>query len=80
MIDTLDALELRLRFEVGDVTATLAELRSVQEGHVFELSEPLNNGLVRILAHGNVLGQGYIVKVGERLGIRVTEFAGTQLS
>jgi len=74
-IDRLDALEVTLRFEVGDLSLSLGELKSIRAGHVFDLAEPLNRSPVRILAHGNVLGKGYLVAVGDRLGVRVSEFA-----
>ncbi|KWT98725.1 MULTISPECIES: type III secretion system cytoplasmic ring protein SctQ [unclassified Variovorax] len=74
-IDRLDALEVTLRFEVGELSLSLGELKSIRAGHVFELGQPLNRSPVRILAHGNVLGKGYLVAVGDRLGVRVSEFA-----
>ena len=74
-LDRLDALEVTLRFEVGDLSLSLGELKSIRAGHVFDLAEPLNRSPVRILAHGNVLGKGYLVAVGDRLGVRVSEFA-----
>ena len=74
-IDRLDALEVTLRFEVGELSLSLGELRGIRAGHVFELGQPLNRSPVRILAHGNVLGKGYLVAVGDRLGVRVSEFA-----
>lgn len=74
-IDRLDALEVTLRFEVGELSLSLGELKSIRAGHVFDLAEPLNRSPVRILAHGNVLGKGYLVAVGDRLGVRVSEFA-----
>jgi type III secretion protein Q len=74
-LDRLDALEVTLRFEVGDLSLSLGELRSIRAGHVFDLGQPLNRSPVRILAHGNVLGKGYLVAVGDRLGVRVSEFA-----
>lgn len=70
----LDALEVTLRFEVGELAVSLGELKSLSAGHVFELAEPLSRSAVRILAHGHVLGKGYIVAVGDRLGVRVSEF------
>jgi len=78
-LDRLDALEVQLRFEVGDLEVTLGELRHLRAGHVFELGQPLNRSSVRILAHGNVLGRGHLVAVGERLGVRVSEFAPSEL-
>ena len=78
-LDRLDALEVALRFEVGHLTLSLGELRNIGPGHVFNLTQPLNRSPVRILAHGNVLGKGFLVAVGERLGVRVSEFAPTEL-
>jgi type III secretion protein Q len=77
-IDRLDDMEVLLRFEVGDLTLTLGELRNLGPGHVFELPHPLNRSPVRILAHGNPLGRGHLVAVGDRLGVRVSEFAPGQ--
>jgi type III secretion protein Q len=74
-LDRLDAMEVTLRFEVGDLSLTLGELKTVRAGHVFELAQPLNRSPVRVIAHGNVLGKGYLVAVGDRLGVRVSEFA-----
>jgi type III secretion protein Q len=74
-IDRLDALEVTLRFEVGDLQLSLGDLRNLRPGHVFELGQPLNRSPVRILAHGNLLGKGTLVAVGDRLGVRVSEFA-----
>jgi type III secretion protein Q len=73
--DRLDALEVTLRFEVGELSVTLGELKKLRPGHVFDLGEPMNKSAVRIVAHGNLLGQGHLVAVGDRLGIRVSEFA-----
>ena len=78
-IDRLDALEVSLRFEVGDLEVSLGELRNIRAGHVFELPQPLNRSVVRIVAHGNVLGRGHLVAVGEKLGVRVTEFTPNSL-
>jgi type III secretion protein Q len=78
-IDRLDALEVSLRFEVGDLSVSLGELKALRAGHVFDLGQPLNRGVVRILAHGNVLGKGFLVAVGDRLGVRVSEFAPNEV-
>lgn len=74
-LERLDSLEVTLRFEVGDLSLSVRELRSIRPGHVFELAEPLNRSTVRIVAHGNTLGTGHLVAVGDRLGVRVVEFA-----
>lgn len=74
-LDRLDGLEVALRFEIGELTLTLGELRSLRPGQVLDLAQPLNRCPVRLLAHGNLLGHGHLVAVGERLGVRVAEFA-----
>ncbi len=74
-LDRLDALEVAVRFEVAGLSVTLGELKSIRAGHVFDLGQPLNRCTVRILAHGNVLGNGHLVAIGDRLGVRVAEFA-----
>lgn len=78
-LDRLDSLEVSLRFEVGDLSLSLGELKNVRAGHVFELAQPLNRSPVRIIAHGNVLGKGHLVAVGDRLGVRVSEFAPSEI-
>lgn len=74
-LDRLDAMEVVLRFEVGDLALSLGALKSIRPGHVLDLGQPLNRSAVRILAHGNVLGKGHLVAIGDRLGVRVAEFA-----
>ena len=78
-LDRLDALEVSLLFEVGELQLSLGELKNIRAGHVFELGLPLNRSPVRILAHGNLLGKGTLVAVGDRLGVRVGEFAPGEL-
>jgi type III secretion protein Q len=78
-LDHLDAMEVDLRFEVGDVSVSLAELRSIRAGHVFELPQPLSRSAVRIVAHGQVLGKGHLVAVGDQLGVRVSDFAPSEV-
>ncbi|HRK56519.1 MAG TPA: type III secretion system cytoplasmic ring protein SctQ [Burkholderiaceae bacterium] len=72
--DHLGGLEVPLRFEIGDLSVSLADLKHLQPGFVFELPQPISHGTVRILAHGNLLGTGYLVAIGDRLGVRVTAF------
>jgi len=78
-LERLDALEVSLRFELGALDLSLGELRALKAGHVFDLAQPLNRSAVRIVAHGNVLGKGHLVAIGDRLGVRVAEFAAGSL-
>ncbi len=74
-IDRLDALEVVLHFEIAEHSVALGDLKNIRPGYVFELGQPLNRSIVRISAHGNMLGRGYLVAIGDRLGLRVSEFA-----
>lgn len=67
---SLDDVEVTLVFECGRWPMTLGALRTVGEGHVFELGRPLN-GPVDIIANGRRIGRGDIVRVGDALGVRL---------
>ena len=67
----LDALEITLRFDLGQLTLPLSELRQIQPGYSFELNIPAD-GQVRIVSGGQLLGQGELVQIEDRLGVRVT--------
>jgi type III secretion protein Q len=74
-LESLEGLEVTVRFEAGQLQLPLRELGSVKPGHVFDLGQPLTQSVVRIVAHGSVVGKGQLVAIGERLGVRVSEFA-----
>jgi type III secretion protein Q len=74
-LESLEGLEVTVRFEAGQLQLPLRELGLVKAGHVFDLGQPLTQSVVRIVAHGSVVGKGQLVAIGERLGVRVTEFA-----
>lgn len=66
----LDDVEVTLVFECGRWPITLGALRTLGEGHVFELGRPVD-GPVDILANGRRIGHGDIVRVGDALGVRL---------
>lgn len=66
----LDDLPIKLVFEVGRCEMTLGAVRALGPGHVFTLErDPAQS--VDIVANGRRIGTGQLVRVGERLGIRV---------
>ena len=67
----LDAIPVRLTFDLGDRTLPLAELRQLQPGAVFDLQRPLSDGPVMIRANGALVGTGELVEVDGRIGVRV---------
>ena len=74
-VERLAQLDVALRFEIGGLAISLAELARVGPGYVLELGEPLTRCEVSILCQSSLLGKGELVAVGERLGVRVTAFA-----
>lgn len=66
-----DDLEIRIDFDLGDLTLPLRELRAIQPGYSFELDRP-DAQSVRIVAGSQVIGYGELVQIDDRLGVRVT--------
>ncbi|WP_439373202.1 type III secretion system cytoplasmic ring protein SctQ [Bradyrhizobium sp. DASA03120] len=66
----VDSIEITLVFEFGRWPIPLGTLRSVNDGHVFELRRPVD-GPVDIVANGRLIGHGDIVRVGEELAVRL---------
>ncbi|HEY5892246.1 MAG TPA: type III secretion system cytoplasmic ring protein SctQ [Chthoniobacterales bacterium] len=72
---SLDELPIRLSFTVGEVEMTLGELRQLQPGFTFELNRPASQPVV-VRAQGQTIGSGEIVRIGDMIGVRLTEIAG----
>jgi type III secretion protein Q len=74
-IEQLQRLEVTLHFDLGGLALSLEALERVAAGQVLELPQALNQCELSILCEERLLGKGQLVAVGERLGVRVTEFA-----
>ncbi|MCA1516248.1 type III secretion system cytoplasmic ring protein SctQ [Bradyrhizobium sp. NBAIM01] len=66
----IDSLEITLIFECGRWPMPLGTLRTINEGYVFEIGRPLD-GPVDIVANGQRIGRGDIVRIGEELAVRL---------
>ena len=65
-----NGVDVLLYFSLGSVTRTLAELEEIGEGYVFELpTQPAN--CVDIHVNDKRLARGELVRVEERVGIRI---------
>ncbi len=71
---TIDAIPVRLEFDLGERTVELGELRSITAGHVFELGRDLRRA-VTIRANGKRIGIGELVNVDGQLGVSILEIA-----
>jgi type III secretion protein Q len=72
---TLSELMLPVAFEVETTVLNLGELASIRPGYVVELSTPLADAAVRLVCHGQVVGSGQLVAIGDHLGVRIHHIA-----
>lgn len=70
----LDALDVILSFEVGEKALSIQALRSITPGFAFELENPVQKPVV-IKLNGVPIGQGELLQIGEKVGVRVIEFS-----
>lgn len=75
LLDTLEEVEVRLTFDIGQQSVTLAELRRIAAGTVFDLGRDPRRA-VNIRANGRLVGTGELVRIEERIGVRVTRVSG----
>ncbi len=73
---SLDQLPIRLSFDVGTKTLTLAELQALQPGATFALDRPAQEYLT-IRANGAVIGSGQLVEIDGRLGVSVSSITAS---
>ncbi len=75
---TPESLPVRLSFDLGELSLTLAQLRSLQPGQTLDLGHPLA-GAVRIRANGALVGEGDLVDIDGQVGVSVRHlFANTR--
>lgn len=68
----IDDLEVPVRFDLGTATTMIGVLETMQAGYVFELERRVADP-VTISVNGVLLGRGELVRVGDKLGVRVVE-------
>ncbi len=68
---SISELQVPVAFEVDTARISLAELASMQPGYVIELDRPLAAALVRLVCHGQTVGHGQLVAVGDQMGVRI---------
>jgi type III secretion protein Q len=70
-----ERLPVRLTFDLGERSMTVAELRDLKPGYTFDLGRELRRA-VSIRAHGQVIGEGELVEIDGTLGVAVTSLGG----
>lgn len=67
----IEDLQVPVAFEIDSARVSLGELASLGEGSVIELDVALREASVRLVCHGQTLGVGQLVAVGDQLGVRI---------
>jgi type III secretion protein Q len=70
----LDEIDIRLSFDLGERVLTLAELRLLTAGYIFDLGRDLRKS-VYIRANGKIIGEGELVDIEGQTGVSVLNFA-----
>ena len=69
---SFDAIPVRLSFDLGEISLSLAELRALQPGQAIRLEHPLASA-VRIRANGALIGEGELVEIDGHLGVSIAQ-------
>lgn len=69
----LDEIDIRLSFDLGERVLTLAELRLLTAGYIFDLGRDLRKS-VYIRANGKIIGEGELVDIDGQTGVSVLSF------
>lgn len=72
----LDELSFNLAFDLGETTVPLKTLKTVGPGHTFVLDGDAE-GLVQIRMSGKKIGTGELVRIDDRIGVRVQRLFGS---
>jgi flagellar motor switch protein FliN len=73
--DDINNIPITLEFEIGRKTLTLGELKTIQTGYAFELDAKIERP-VSIIANGKNIATGEIIKIEDKIGVRILEFSG----
>lgn len=71
-MDIDNQVKMKIVFELGSVLVSIKDLKSINNGYVFDLAKEESNP-VSLVSNGITLGQGELVKVGNRLGVRIVK-------
>lgn len=70
----LEDIQINLTFEAGRKSLPLKDLQSLKSGFTFELENSADQPIT-IRANGRAIGTGELLKIGDRIGVRVTSFS-----
>ena len=68
-------LEVPVHFEIDSAALSLDQLASLRPGYVINLSLPVDEAEIRLIACGQVVGRGRLVVIGDCLGVQIDHIA-----
>lgn len=71
----IDAVEINLVFDIGEIKLPLRDLKAIQAGFIFKLNTSLEQP-VTMRVHGQAVAQGELIQVDDRIGVRITALHG----
>ncbi|VVD66180.1 type III secretion system cytoplasmic ring protein SctQ [Pandoraea anhela] len=69
----LAGLVVPLHLEIGTLDLPLADIARMQPGYLLELPNAAANAQVRLSVHGQTVGYGELIAIGEHLGVQITQ-------
>ena len=76
---TLEQVKIHLALQLGETEVTLGDLEHMQPGYVIEFPQTMAQFRPVLLANGQPIGRGELVNLGNRMGVRVTEWSNNGL-
>ncbi|AVS87202.1 YscQ/HrcQ family type III secretion apparatus protein, partial [Paracidovorax avenae] len=71
----IGGIRVPVSIEIDTAHIRLDELAALDAGSVVPLAVPSRDATVRLLCHGQVVGTGRLVVIGENLGVRIAHMA-----
>jgi type III secretion protein Q len=68
-------LDLPVQFEVDTIALSIVQIGALRPGYVLELPTAAANAQIKMIAHGQTIGFGELVTVGEHIGVRILRMA-----
>lgn len=72
-----EEIPVGLRFELTQWQAPLGQVAALAEGAVIDLGQRIDEQSVSVWVEQHCIGQGHLVAVGERLGVRLLRVFGS---
>lgn len=70
---SMETLQVPVSFEIDTARLALHELSAIAPGSIIQLDAPLAEARVNLLCHGQLIGTGQLVAVGDNLGVRIAK-------